>query len=356
MRYTDFTLLDQMRLTELEVRRRKEFLSLNEQDSTNLSQCQPFIQTAIDAIVDEFYRRQVEIDEIAVLIGDADTLRRLRHAQRKYILDLFGGFYDLEYVNNRLRIGMVHKRIGVEPKLYLSAMLTLKELLEDEIRRHVPDEVTQARILRSLDKLLYFDTTLVFDTYIRSLVTEIEIEKDKTENYAKSLEEKILQRTRQLEELSSTDALTGIYNKRVLIESLRRDLKQAERMGTPLSVVYLDVDGFKELNDQHGHHRGDNVLRAIGQCLQTVSREIDVPCRCGGDEFCVVLPDTTREQAMEYCGRFLQCFQAEVPDISLSIGAAQTGPEVYVTPEDLIIQADRLMYRAKEKPGSQIAV
>lgn len=70
-------------------------------------------------IVDEFYQRQVEDEEISLLIGDASTLNRLSNAQRKYIIDLFSGTYDSEYVNNRLRISMVHKHIGVEPKLYL---------------------------------------------------------------------------------------------------------------------------------------------------------------------------------------------------------------------------------------------
>jgi hypothetical protein len=84
------------------------------------------IEPHIDALVDKFYTLQTGITEIALLIGDADTLTRLRAAQRRYILDLFSGLYDLEYVNNRLRIGLVHKRIGVEPKLYLAAINTLK--------------------------------------------------------------------------------------------------------------------------------------------------------------------------------------------------------------------------------------
>lgn len=356
MKFTDQTLLDQMQLNELQIQRRKELLDLNDEDIKFLVSCQPFIHSRIDAIVDEFYKRQTAIDEIALLIGDADTLQRLRHVQRTYTLDLFGGYYDLEYVNNRLRIGMVHKRIGVEPKLYLTAVKTLRDLLAAEIAANVPDAVAQFRTLQALDKLLYFDIALIFDTYIRSLLTEIETAKEKTESYARSLEERILERTRQLEALSSTDALTGLYNKRVLYEALRRDIKYVERMAKPLTLVYFDVDGFKEINDRLGHHRGDDILRAIGACLRSVSRAVDVPCRYGGDEFCIVLPDTTREQAREYCDRFIQQFTRQEPEITASIGIAQTGPDRYVTPEELIVQADRLMYRAKEVPGFQIAV
>ena len=120
--------------------------------------------------MDEFYLRQTEIDEISLLIGDADTLTRLRNAQRKYIVDLFAGNYDSECVNNRLRIGMVHKRIGVEPKLYLSAVRSLKDLIAEVLRDNITQEATLTETLKALDNLFYFDTTLVFDTYIGSLV------------------------------------------------------------------------------------------------------------------------------------------------------------------------------------------
>ena len=119
MNQTEQTLLEQMRITDFEVEHRKILFSFSNADAQLLLSCKPTIEQNIDSVVTEFYRMQTSVAEIALLIGDADTLARLRSAQRKYILDLFGGLYDLEYVNNRLRIGLVHKRIGVEPKLYL---------------------------------------------------------------------------------------------------------------------------------------------------------------------------------------------------------------------------------------------
>ena len=93
--------------------------------------------------------------EIALLIGDADTLRRLRSAQRKYVNDLFSGFYNLEYVNNRLRIGLVHKRIGVEPKLYLAAINTLHQLLIEMVQSTIPDKAVCDRNIVAMTKLFY---------------------------------------------------------------------------------------------------------------------------------------------------------------------------------------------------------
>ena len=181
MRRTDQTLLEQMQLSDAEIARRMSLLSLNDESLSQLASHRLLIELRIEEIVGAFYQAQTEIDEISLLIGDADTLRRLRDAQRHYVLDLFGGIYDAEYVNNRLRIGMVHKRIGVEPKLYLSAVRTLKEIICQTLRDEINDETVLVQTLDTLDKLIYFDTTLVFDTYIDSLIGEIQAAKRRTE-------------------------------------------------------------------------------------------------------------------------------------------------------------------------------
>jgi diguanylate cyclase len=194
------SLLTQMDINEHEFERRKEFLNLGSVEIGLLADCSQFIAEEIDAIVDEFYRVQTSVEEIAALIGDAETLKRLHAAQRTYVLDLFSGCIDLDYVKNRLCIGLVHKRIGVEPKLYLSAVKTLKDILFSALARRITDSSVLARTCQALDKLLYFDITLVFDTYIRSLVSEVETAKGRVESYAESLELQVAERTRLLEE------------------------------------------------------------------------------------------------------------------------------------------------------------
>ena len=112
MQQTEQTLLEQMHISELDIEYRKQLLNFTPEHASALAACLPVIAERIDDLVDAFYRAQTSVDEIALLIGDADTLGRLRTAQRRYILDLFSGFYDVEYVNNRLRIGMVLGREG----------------------------------------------------------------------------------------------------------------------------------------------------------------------------------------------------------------------------------------------------
>ncbi len=354
MRRTDKTLYEQMQISDVEIARRMELLCLDAESLRLLAGHKIIIEDNIDAIVDEFYEKQTEIDEISLLIGDADTLRRLRFAQRQYVLDLFLGSYDSEYVNNRLRIGMVHKRIGVEPKLYLSAVRTLKEILFKILRDALEPGEMLKHTLDALDKLIYFDTTLVFDTYIDSLVGEIEAAKRRTEMYAKSLEEKVAERTRQLEEQTKLDPLTDIYNQRAMQDILRRELAHAKRRQSLYSVIYFDVDNFKEINDQYGHVKGDEVLKCIGQLLLRTVREVDVSCRYGGDEFCVLLSDCGADDAVNICEKIIEEFCRKYPEFSLSMGVATTGPDIYLDVAGLIKAADEKMYEAKKAGGSQI--
>jgi len=279
---------------------------------------------------------------------------RLRAAQRMYVVDLFSGIFDSVYVNNRMRIGMVHKRIGVEPKLYLSAVRTLKEIVFRALSAAIADSEQRDRTLDAVDRLLYFDITLVFDTYIDSMLGEIETAKRRTEVYARSLEEKIADRTRQLEEQAKQDPLTGIYNQRAMQEMVRREISVARRYQRVLSLVYMDIDKFKSINDTRGHIEGDEVLKPLARSMVASIREIDIACRYGGDEFCLILPECGADNAKLICEKVLDAFLARYPDYSLSMGISETGPDRYVGIDDLIRVAGQRMYRAKKESGSQI--
>lgn len=345
---TEQTLFEQMRITELEIDFRKSLFSLTPTDTKALLACKPIIENNIDVIVDAFYELQTNVSEIALLIGDSDTLARLRNAQRRYVLDLFGGIYDLEYVNNRLRIGLVHKRIGVEPKLYLSAVHTLKGLINKSLAAQINEAQNLADVQSALDKLILFDVTLVFDTYIRSLVSEIENAKHKAEQYAHSMESKVKERTQQLEELSRTDPLTGLLNVRHLQEIATRVLRAAQRRSESVCVIYMDIDDFKLFNDTQGHKRGDDILCVVAEAIQATARVEDCCFRYGGDEFCVILPNCRAEQAKdEFVKRLCARIAKDPSNITLSFGIAETGPYTYLEANDLIDHADEKMYSNK---------
>lgn len=351
---TDKTLFEQLQMSDTEISQRMALLELSQNDLNLLSQQKNLIENNIDQIVEEFYQRQTAIDEIALLIGDADTLSRLNAAQRHYVIDLFSGQYGHDYVNNRLRIGMIHKRIGVEPKLYLSAVKSLKELISATLSKEIQNSQVLDATLNALDKLLYFDITLVFDTYIDCLIGEVEAAKQRAEDYASSLEVTVAERTKQLEEQTKHDPLTNLYNQGFMQEIFKKELALAQRHNTPLSLLYFDVDDFKQINDIHGHLKGDEVLKFIGQILLQTIRDSDLPCRCGGDEFCVILPDCSLDDAQTVCQKITDKFSQEYPDFSISIGLAQTGPNQYSDAATLINEADQKMYQAKNSNGTQV--
>ena len=341
------TLIEQMRITEFEIDNRKKIISLTDKDAEILKSFKPMIEEKLNSIISRFYEMQTKIPEIELLIGDSGTLERLKTAQRLYILDLFSGIYDMEYVNNRCRIGLVHKRIGVEPKFYLSGILCLKEMLSIVIEESIIDKIQAQKVWSALDKIVMFDITLVFDTYIRSLVSEIEIEKDKSDAYAMSLETKVRARTKELDELSRLDPLTGLLNTRQLSSTLEKVLSNTQRRKESLTVLYIDVNDFKIVNDTLGHQRGDEVLQEVGHAISDCARLEDFCFRYGGDEFFVILTNCTAQQARDIYVTNLEKRMSTL-DISLSIGVAEMEAGHPITEAALIKQADENMYSNKK--------
>ncbi|WDE11398.1 GGDEF domain-containing protein [Thalassomonas haliotis] len=329
-----------------------DLLYLDQKSLNILLKQKPLIEMHVDDILDDFYKIQTALDEVNILIGDSETLRRLKIAQRQYVIELFAGEFDSTYINNRLRIGLVHKRIGVEPRLYLAAIRTIKELIVKILVKEHKGNNELNVMISTLDKVFHFDITLVFDTYIDGLIKEITIAKDRVETYAESLELKVAERTSQLQELTRRDPLTNIYNHRAMQDFLKRELTLACRKKTILSLVYFDVDHFKTINDKEGHLRGDEVLKSIGNILHTTVRETDLSCRYGGDEFCLLLPECSLKVAESICEKIIKKFQKIYPDYSLSIGIVQSCPEEPVDCKKLVQLADDKMYEAKQTPGN----
>jgi len=351
---THLSLLEQMKISDAEIHYRLELVGLESQGIAALSAAYTQIEGVVDIVVERFYYTMLENEEAEMLIRDVDTLNRLKHYQQKYILDLFSGVYDSTYVNNRLRIGMVHKRIGVEPKLYLSAVNTQKGILCEMLDKAIGDETALAATKQALDRIICFDITLVFDAYCAGMISEIESAKKKAEEYANSLERKVAERTAQLEELAKIDPLTGVYNLRAMHDHATQVLASIKRRNTILSAVYIDVDNFKEINDRYGHLKGDEVLMFIGKIMKDNIRGADMPCRVGGDEFCIILPDTDTGEAGIICSRIIRSFTEKYPDFSISLGLAQTGPDDYLSEDQLISIADKKMYLAKNTAGTHI--
>jgi diguanylate cyclase (GGDEF)-like protein/PAS domain S-box-containing protein len=149
------------------------------------------------------------------------------------------------------------------------------------------------------------------------------------------------------------DPLTGLFNRRYMIETFERELARVQRQGVPLGVIMTDLDNFKQFNDTFGHDLGDKILMAFGEFIRTVIRKEDLACRWGGEEFCLILPGAslpaTLEKAEEIRSgvRHLQVPHAQPHrPVTLSVGVA-VYPEHGSTRDELFIAADKAMYQAK---------
>lgn len=157
-------------------------------------------------------------------------------------------------------------------------------------------------------------------------------------------------RAEKLKILSSTDELTGLINRRELEQRARVAIKDAQRAGRPVSMLVMDIDDFKAINDRHGHACGDEVLRATGRCLNDHGRETDLIARFGGEEFVIVLPGTSLEEARHYAERInwlLGAIRADGLSIKFSMGVAGVEDAGTTDFEGLFVMADRALYRAK---------
>lgn len=154
----------------------------------------------------------------------------------------------------------------------------------------------------------------------------------------------------ELRALSNTDGLTKLFNRRFLDKSLTLELERACRYGTPLSMLMFDVDHFKKFNDIHGHDQGDRVLQAIAEIMRATCRSVDVPCRYGGEEFVVILPNALLEDTVMIGQRLREAVENIVVDglhVTISIGVASVSDHKPENAAHFINLCDAALYQAK---------
>jgi diguanylate cyclase (GGDEF)-like protein len=163
----------------------------------------------------------------------------------------------------------------------------------------------------------------------------------------------------RLREMSHTDELTEVGNRRSFDLRLREEISRSGRFGHAFSLLMIDIDEFKKFNDQFGHPKGDSVLRALGALMRSASREGDVPCRVGGEEFAFILPETSKPDGVVFAERFRRRVESSVmaPDsekpITVSIGLAAF-PHDGRTPDEIVWAADEALYQSKRAGRNRV--
>ena len=178
----------------------------------------------------------------------------------------------------------------------------------------------------------------------------------------RSLSEELKKKNKLLEEMAITDGLTGIPNYRYFIDKLEEEVKRGRRYSTPFTLLILDLDNFKEVNDTHGHRHGDFVLKEVARRLQHGLRETDILARYGGDEFALLLTQTDSDGGKNVADQVLERLALPITAngiehfIEASIGVVASDTVPSSTADEIIVAADKALYTAKEKGGDQVFV
>jgi diguanylate cyclase (GGDEF)-like protein len=169
---------------------------------------------------------------------------------------------------------------------------------------------------------------------------------------------------RELEEKNTLDELTGLYNRRFYDQKILAEFRRSRRNLTPLSLVVIDIDHFKHVNDNYGHSAGDKCLIALGQLIkQVLRRSSDIGCRYGGEEFCLILPETDSKGAVAFAQELRELvqessfnFESTSINLTVSCGVCTYHQQKDVTPVNIFDGADKALYQAKADGRNQVQI
>ncbi|RMF88547.1 MAG: GGDEF domain-containing protein [Planctomycetota bacterium] len=235
----------------------------------------------------------------------------------------------------------------------------------NELVQNVSGEVERHRgaLLRTGEEIAGLDPSSPdFSKVVLQAAIEIMQLNARLQGELDTAESRLREQAWQLESQTAqalTDPLTGLPNRRAFDTEIKRRLAQWQRKQTPFSVVLLDVDHFKRLNDEYGHPAGDAVLTRLAEVLQAVARESDMPARIGGEEFAVILSEADARLAAAAAERFRRAianrrfeFEGREMPVTVSCGAASIGAGVSI--ESLMKRADDCLYAAKENGRNRV--
>jgi diguanylate cyclase (GGDEF)-like protein len=201
------------------------------------------------------------------------------------------------------------------------------------------------------------------DDFLTKPVTPLELEiRMSSMLRIKELTDQIQAANKMLAEMAVTDPLTGLVNRRSLDEHLEREWARSQRYGNPFSVLMLDVDFFKKVNDNHGHAVGDQVLRLVSETVKQVVRQTDVVGRFGGEEFMVLAPETSSSNAKVLADRIrvriagASLDHRDLPGVTVSAGVSSTDRGEIATVGRLVELADEALYEAKRAGRDRVVM
>lgn len=290
------------------------------------------MQPLLDDIVDAFYVYLGGVPELAFLLADGERTARLRVTQRSYLETLGIGRDTLPYFESRLRIGRAHERVGLAPTHYLGAYARLLVVIGEALATRLPPAEV-AKVCLVVQRLFWLDADLAMAAY-----------------HGRKHDE-VVDSVRH-------DPLTGVSTRGFLMSRLVEECARAERFARPFAVVFVDLDGFKAINDETGHDAGDRILGVVGECIRRGVRPSDIVGRYGGDEFVIGVVEGSAEIARAVAQRIAAELASRLaseprrPTASFGVAVRRAGE----TADTLVHRADLAMYAAKKSGKNRTVI
>jgi len=300
------------------------------------------IEPNIDKIIDRFYKVLQSYPETSNFLVDDETIDRLKVTQRNYLLNLGIDFESPAYFDSRLQIGIMHVVIALPLNIYQGAYSNLIQFIFDEFSESIlNNSKDNIELINFVIRITALDMSLAIETYHHSFMIELEDEIKTAYSYESKLRSE-----------AETDFLTGLYNRKYAFSHIKDAVENAHTYSGNISILMLDIDYFKKVNDTYGHQTGDEVLRQVSKVIAITLRDHDIVGRYGGEEFIVCLINLTPERASKVAERIRNLvadtsiiFDEHTIKVTVSIGMTSLSKEDDLN--SLIKRSDEALYSAK---------
>ena len=330
--------------------RMQDYVRLYQLDTVDAVIAVRFIELIKDnspAITEHFFQSLLANRETKAIVDRSFNPDTFKHKFSEYLLELGIDFNQQDYFESRLRLGMVHIWAGVNLSLFQAAYLTLQQLLIDTIKNDDPDK---DRLIAYVLKITHLDMSLAIMAYHNVQTSTLEEQVEHKQ-----------QQVSQLEHQQQIDTLTLVMRRDAIMELLDNKLKKRRKSDAGFCIIMADIDHFKDINDQHGHLAGDEVLREIAQRLQASLRQEDYVGRYGGEEFLLVLNNNNIAAAKVICQRILgdiadKPFTANNASITATISLGLASSRAEDNCHKIIERADVALYKAKQNGRNRVEI